>query len=185
MQLCRMQDLGFQVENQLNWRSQQCTLASMKVICILGCISNRTANSSSKVNLVPYSTLARSNMKYCIQLGAVQYNNIDVSLGQCRKMEPGCSQRCTVEAGEAMDVRWNMGKFWLDTRKTFSSWQWSNRWSRCSEMLQDFCPWRYLNSAGHYPEQPDQSQGVNQPWVGSWTWWSPEVPSNLCFSVIL
>lgn len=111
MQLCRMKDLGFQVENQLSWRIQQCTFAAMKAICILGWISNRTANSLSKVNLVPYSTLVRSDMKYCVHLGAFQYNKIDIPLGQYRNMEPGCSQRCSVEAGEAMNARLNTGKF--------------------------------------------------------------------------
>ncbi|PKU47415.1 hypothetical protein llap_2317 [Limosa lapponica baueri] len=111
MQICRVQDLGFWVENQLHWRNQHCNLAAMKAIYVLGWINNRTANSSSKVNLVTYSTLARSNMKYRIQLGSLQYNNIDMPLGQYLKVEPGCSQRCTVEAGEAMDASWNMEKF--------------------------------------------------------------------------
>lgn len=42
-----MQNLGFSVENQLNERSQQCTLAAIKAIHMLGWISNGTAKSSS------------------------------------------------------------------------------------------------------------------------------------------
>lgn len=97
-----MQELDFQMENQLNWRSQQCTLETMKAFFILGWIS--------KMNLMPFSTLVRSSMKYWIQLVALQYN-IDIPLGKYRKREPGCFQKCTVKPEEEMDARWNMGKF--------------------------------------------------------------------------
>jgi len=40
----------FQVENQLNWRSQQCTIVAVKAVYILCWISNRTASSLSKMN---------------------------------------------------------------------------------------------------------------------------------------
>lgn len=76
--------------------------------CLSG-VNSGPAKSSSSGFCAPLNSC---EIKYKVlnSVWGFSVQNIE-TLGQCRKMKPGCSQKCTVEAGEAMDVIWNMGKF--------------------------------------------------------------------------
>lgn len=115
---------------------------------MLGWSSNGIANSSGSGFIVPLNSC---EIKYDLNSAwGFSVQNIEFLLGQDRKIKPDSSQTCTVEAGEAMDASWNMGKFLLGAREVFSFNSGQSHRSRASRMCR--ISWRYLNSAGHLPE---------------------------------
>ena len=97
-------------------------------------------------------------------------------------MRPGSFQQCTVREQGSMGTNWNTGSSIQTWGRTSLLWGWQSTGTGCPERLWSLLLWRYSRPTW----TPTCATCCSKPALaGGWTWWSPEVPSNPCNSVIL
>ena len=128
-----------------------------------------------------WGTVGLFSMKK-IRLGGISSMYTNTWREGAKKTEPGFVQWCPVTGPEAMNRDWNIGG---------SIWTSGNDSSRegdraLAHVSQRDCGVSLLGDIqsppGHGPRQPALGGPT---WVGVWTRWRPEVPSNLNCSVVL